>query len=144
MPEWKLHRCGGTADSVQYSPGLIPRKSAQETKESATKHPSSALCTVQEPNVLRAEHGAIVYSTGRAAKQRAQNRYETPGNSIQMLMFSPAVRLQSFPFSHSTMGSRHVIYLHFTRLCRAACGTPLKESDECYKQAKLYMPWILT
>lgn len=140
LPEWKPHRCGATTDSVQYSPGLIPRKSAQETKESATKHPSSALCTVQEPNVLHAEHGAIVYSTGLATKQRVQNRYETPGNSIQMLMFSPAVRLQSFPFSHNTMGSRHVIYLHFTLLCRAACETPLKESDECYKQAKLYMP----
>lgn len=141
MPlEWKLHRCGSTTDNVQYSPSLIPRKSAQGTKKSGSKHLSSALCAVQEQNVLRAEHGAIVCSTRLATKQRLQNRYETLGNSIQMLMFSPAVRLQSFLFAYNTMGSRHVIYLHFTLLCPAACETPLRESDKCYKQDKLYMP----
>lgn len=77
---------------------------------------------------------------GSPPNKERKNRYETPGNSIQMVMFSPAVRLQSFPFLHNTMRSRHVIYLHFTPLCRSACETPLKESDECYKQAKLYMP----
>lgn len=77
---------------------------------------------------------------GSPLNKDCTNRYETLGNSIQMLMFSPAVRLQSFLFAYNTMGSRHVIYLHFTLLCPAACETPLRESDKCYKQDKLYMP----
>lgn len=70
-----------------------------------------------------------------------KNRDETLGNSIQMLMFSPAVRLKSFfLFLLNTTGSRHVIYLRFTPLCRPACEMPLKENDERHKQAKLYTP----
>lgn len=78
--ESKLYRCGSTTDNRRYYLCLIPRKSAQETKKSGSKHLSYALCSVHEQNVLHAEHGAIVYFSKLNAKQRQQNRNETLGN----------------------------------------------------------------
>lgn len=78
--ESKLYRCGSTSDNRQYSLCLIPGKSAQETKESGSKHLSLALCGVHEQNVLHAEHGAIVYFAKLTTKQWQRNRNETLGN----------------------------------------------------------------
>lgn len=78
--ESKLSRRGSTNDKRQYSLCLSPRKSAQETKNTGSKHVSFALCGVHEQNVLYAEHDAIVYFTKLTTKQRQQIRDETLGS----------------------------------------------------------------
>lgn len=120
--ELKLYRCVSTSDNTQYSLCLIPGKSAKGTKKSGSKHLFIAFCGVHGRTVFHAEHKAIVYFTKLATKELLQDRN---GNRkrIQMLMFNPAVRLQSFLIAYNTKGSNCVIYLHYSPLCPAVHNT---------------------